>query len=802
MADSLPDLKELAADLPLPPKIENDIQELETHLSRYVDDDLDDFDHWTKIRDLAREVANQLRDLRFRQSVGSKTKIFPYIIKTINKVIAKRPAVKVNEMHSPVISVTQLLRIVGNLVHTSDDNRHKCLDAGGAPAIKSMIDMFVDMSLVDDVCYEEEIRIALIVATNFSVEFQPAQDLLAELGLTASLSRLIEYAYSKRLVWMSFPLILLDEMIGMEAGWSRVPDTLLCTLAQMIVYYAAQAEPDDSDPPKEENLNVQIVVLASQILQTLVEHATPGRYTSWLFVTADPVSYSFSDDPVTPMWLRLVMFLRSAYRGIEAAPGTYHGEIKYNLYSIIKIQIIQALVLAMAHVQVTPEARLMMYDILAEWVKEDTILRNRVDLVIMCGLWLSNLACDEEACRVLVEEYQILETLVKIFEVWSPSRLGLPEDAAVCKAKPGQQAQVLHGWCGLARNLAVPGIYKDKLGELGMVEYALECLRPEFDIVEPLSGTAAALLRHLCKNNSGNVVRVLESNRVDCIVNLAKRMEQPFLILETSRLLSALINTAAQGETSKSEKFASGWMVLYSETTVDAIARFAYFAIISQHFVLINEALISLTLLAVNPSLVHCLCSSLLKVQGEGPSSASVVNSGDSEPVDPDDKFRTALAALLCLSIPVDTNAIEGSKEGTKKGQDETDGQAGGGEKTSGSEKEDEDEEELPEEAKKLIKELPIQMKHNLFVALTSLGQQAMKIPPQTEDKDKGESDVKRIQDILLNHYKTYLPKEPPASDSTPQTTENSLVVHQNTDDLHIPTSFLELLGVWGVTVT
>jgi hypothetical protein len=113
----------------------------------------------------------------------------------------------------------------------------------------------------------------LIVATNFSVDFrkyityfqislecghlflwlawfyflEPAQDLLAELGLTASLSALIEvrlahtrrfashfetngcdffislwttrseqnkYAYSKRLVWMSFPLILLDEMCG------------------------------------------------------------------------------------------------------------------------------------------------------------------------------------------------------------------------------------------------------------------------------------------------------------------------------------------------------------------------------------------------------------------------------------------------------------------------------------------------------------------------------------------------------------------------------------------------------------
>ncbi|PLW08560.1 hypothetical protein PCASD_24859 [Puccinia coronata f. sp. avenae] len=753
MADPLSDLTDIAADLPLPPKIENDITELEKLVSEFVDNDIENFDHWMKIRDLAQEVANQLRDLRFRQSVGSKTQIFPYIIQTINKVIANRPKVKANEMNTPVLAVTQLLRIVGNLVHTSDDNRQKCLQAGGAPALKSLLDMFVDMARVDGICFEEEIKINLIVATNFSVDFQPAQDLLAELGLTASLSALIEYAYSKRLVWMSFPLILLDEMCGIEAGWSQIPDTLLCTLAQMIVYYSLQDQDDEdndkSDPPKEESLNANIVMLCSQLLETLVHHASPERFISWLFVSADPGPFSFSDDPPTPMWCRLLMFLRIGHHSIEAAPGTYQGEIKYNIYSMVKTLIIQALVLAMAHVDVPPEGKRMMFEIMSDWAREDAIIKNRVDLVIMCGLWLSNLASDEEGCRMLVEDYQILESLVNILKIWTPSRLGLPEDSTLCKAKR-QQAQILHGWCGLARNLAVADAYKTKLGELGIVDYALECLRPEFDIVEPLNGTAAALLRHLCRNHPKNAQRILESNRVDFIVNLAKRVEQPFFILETSRLVSVLINTVAQMETtSQSEEFASGWMVLYSEITVDALARFTFFA----------------------PDLVHCMCSSLLKIRDPEEPSASSAQSGSGDRQDKVEICRTALDALLCLSIPVKENGTEASDKKSEKvaqqAPNEGDEQAKKVDTVDGELEGDEDEAELPEEVKKLIKQIPIQMKQNLMVALTQLGEQVMKSPPNpsTNENSNGRADVERIRDILMKHYKTHHLKEAPASD-------------------------------------
>lgn len=78
--------------------------------------------------------------------------------------------------------------------------------------------MFVNMARFDEACFEDEIKIVLIVTTNLSVDFrkyiawgqisleaayaffrltllnhkEPAQDLLAELGLTTSLSALIE----------------------------------------------------------------------------------------------------------------------------------------------------------------------------------------------------------------------------------------------------------------------------------------------------------------------------------------------------------------------------------------------------------------------------------------------------------------------------------------------------------------------------------------------------------------------------------------------------------------------------------
>lgn len=185
----------------------------------------------------------------------------------------------------------------------------------------------------------------------------------------------------------------------------------------MIVYYSTQGDSNEdySKPPGEDNLNVQIVVLCSQILQSLVEHASPIRFTSWLFVPADPVLLSFTGEPQVPMWLRLVMFIRSAHQSIEAAPGTYQGEVKYNLYSVIKTQLIQALVLAMAHVFIPPQGREMMFDVLAEWVQEDEIITKRVDLVIMCGLWLSNLACDGELelflfCLILYRLLLVINT--------------------------------------------------------------------------------------------------------------------------------------------------------------------------------------------------------------------------------------------------------------------------------------------------------------------------------------------------------------------------------------------------------
>jgi hypothetical protein len=54
---------------------------------------------------------------------------------------------------------------------------------------------------------------------------------------------------------------------------------------------------------------------------------------------------------------------------------------------------------------------------------------------------------------------------------------------------------------------------------------------------------------------------------------------------------------------SQLNSFASGWEVLYSEKTVEALVRFAYFTVASQHFILINEALMSIAFLAVRPSL-------------------------------------------------------------------------------------------------------------------------------------------------------------------------------------------------------
>jgi hypothetical protein len=187
----------------------------------------------------------------------------------------------------------------------------------------------------------------------------------------------------------------------------------------------------------------------------------------------------------------------------------------------------------------------------------------------------------------------------------------------------------------------------------------------------------------------------------------------------------------------------------------------------------------------------------LLKPQDGGEPSAVVADSGDGEQVDKDEKWRMALHALLCLSIPIEKN----EPKGTQNGQDKTDGQAEEGDKALKSE-ESEDEEELPEEAKKLIKQIPMQMKQNLFVALAQLGDVVMKTPrdPQPEDTENGRSDVERIQDILLKHYQTYLSKEPTVSESTEPIEEISSDAVKKDGPPH-PVSFSEVLKTWNVKI-
>lgn len=563
----------------------------------------------------------------------------------------------------------------------------------------------------------------------------------------------------------------------------------------------------DEDSSKE-SANLQAALLCSNVLLSAVEHARVHRFTRWLLVTTEPHQFSFTGDERPPVWMKLLMFLRFARnktKSDSAIPSP--TDDSPDLLSVIKANVIRSIVLAVAFIKFSPHTRTLMFDILVDWIEEKEVLEDRVDLIIMIGLWLGNLACDEESCRTLVEEYKILDTLKVLFQSWSTSRLQLESDPSSNKVKPGQQVQVLHAWCGLARNLAVGDLYKSKLGEIGLVNYALECLRPEFDIVELLNGTAAALLRHLCKNHPDNVKRTLSSDRMDSVIKLARKSDQPFLVLESSRLLCTLVNTANRlrqssdfsGVLDQQKALENGMAALYSETTVEVLVQFAYIAVSSFHLVLINEALVSLTLLAARSNLARSICTNLVKAQNVSSPEIETAEAGGHTSRGLQDgrkTYATCLEALLSLwtspNQPVEEEKQETNGDApdqvltstkatsptenirlTNGDQDEeTVDQPGDGNREANQSEDNEKiemlakllEESPGERPSRKIPQLPSEMKKNLEILLSLLGDQVgMKkdtdlLEDSTEEGNPScfKSDLKKIQHILLHHYESY----------------------------------------------
>jgi nitrate reductase beta subunit len=106
------------------------------------------------------------------------------------------------------------------------------------------------------------------------------------------------------------------------------------------------------------------------------------------------------------------------------------------------------------------------------------------------------------------------------------------------------------------------------------------------------------------------------------------------------------------------------------------------------------------------------------------------------------------LDALLCLLIPVKENSTKASdkksknvaQQAPKKGDKQAKKVDAVNEELEGNK----DKAELPEEVKKLNKQIPIQMKQYLMVALTQLGEQVMKNPPNpnTNKNSNGRTDL------------------------------------------------------------
>ncbi|MBW0467895.1 hypothetical protein O181_007610 [Austropuccinia psidii MF-1] len=620
-------------------KILQDIQTLDQYLAQFDKTDEPTEAEIERIIELSCQVANHLKDLRYRTTVGLETTIISGSIRFLTKLL------EINKKRNThcLGRFTQSMRIIGNLVHTHDINRQKCLDAGLAPFLTSLVTYFIafDYHLCDPVNSSTQgFIILLTVAFNLALDYSPAQTALSQAGFTSKLIGLTQEGswnvkHQSKSMYTSallFLIKLIDLLLTDELSSTLLPE-VLSNLTKLLFYHATFPQGNDFQD------SLLICLIASNLISNISENADSLCLTAWIMELV--ITY-FTGEEVF-LWLQSVNFINWASLPNIPKHRPDPEEDPEMVWRLIKTNLASALVLAVSDAILSDHTREEMSGFLLASLQHNDTMSTRPDFVTLTGLWIGNLACNESACKMLVEECNILDDLADVFRIWSPL-----SKSNAHNVKIDQQGSVLHAWCGLARNLAVADAYKIRLGELNMLKHALSCLDHEFDKVEPLKISAVALLRHLCRNCIPNIKQLLSSAQdTNTIIDLARAVEQPFLRVESHRLLSTLINTAATFASSD-ETLNAAMKLLKGPLVIEAIVQFACFAKATQHLILVNEAIVSLALLSVYPDLTVLLCQNLLKVQKSNRPTPTLAQLGLRD----DGNGPNALDVLLWLWIP------------------------------------------------------------------------------------------------------------------------------------------------------
>ncbi|KAI0030744.1 hypothetical protein K488DRAFT_87473 [Vararia minispora EC-137] len=259
------------------------------------------------------------------------------------------------------------------------------------------------------------------------------------------------------------------------------------------------------------------------------------------------------------------------------------------------------------------------------WIKTHKNLRERMrdDLVICATLSLGNLVRHESHSLAIVNAPVSL----------SPYLSDLLE--------PDTDIKVKHGVIALLRHLAYTPAARTSLADARIIERLVSSniFKDTADTAELVQVNAIGIAKNLCNGNAQNCFSlVLDMNGLDSevtglrqILALVKRSDKTVVKSEGTRVLVNVIRTLWSSATLDSEQRRMSMGAVTSPTTALALAQLIGRS--KKYPVLINEAMVALTLLSLTPVGAKCALDALTAIlPSEVPAAAFSAGSGETSP--------------------------------------------------------------------------------------------------------------------------------------------------------------------------
>ncbi|EMR10004.1 hypothetical protein PNEG_01761 [Pneumocystis murina B123] len=144
-------------------------------------------------------------------------------------------------------------------------------------------------------------------------------------------------------------------------------------------------------------------------------------------------------------------------------------------------------------------------------------------ILILCScVMLGNLARTDKTCIYFVHELKLYEKLINIINF-------------------SDDPKVIYSSSGFLKNLSIPKNNKSIIGEAGGIKLCTKLFT--FDSVKPILYIAVSILRQLIIDNGKNASFFVDSGIFMQLLELRRRTDDHFIIMESSRIVSTMIRT-------------------------------------------------------------------------------------------------------------------------------------------------------------------------------------------------------------------------------------------------------------------